>query len=370
MNKLLLTAALCALCAPAGYCSEATAEVPAAVPAETPALTEAPAETPSITPTTDLLNISARVRGDWSGVWRKGSGMDDAASGFEGKYLMVRFDGSIVPGLTYSWRQRFNKSAYDSSFWDATDWIYLDWATHGWNFSAGKQIVLIGGWEYDRNPVDLYSTSVFWQNVACYQWGASAGYHLTAGDALTFQATQSMFHTSENRNLYGYNLFWNGRHGLYHALWSVNLTEYRKGKYINYITLGNRFDLGAWEIELDLMNRAASHQAFWFKDCSVIGEIAFRPHPAWRIHGKMTYDVNRSGTGADFYVQDGTELKMAGGGVEFFPLRKARTALRLHANCYHSWGHNSNSADIMQHGTTVFNVGLTFDFNLLNLKRK
>ena len=115
-------------------------------------------------------------------------------------------------------------------FFDATDWIYLNYATGKFNIAGGKQVVAIGGWEYDRHPADLYSTSVFWQNIPCYQLGASVGYDITGKDRLTLQATQSLFHTSANRNMYAYNLMWNGSHGIYTSIWSTNLVEYLPGR--------------------------------------------------------------------------------------------------------------------------------------------
>ena len=317
--------------------------------------------------TTDLLDITVRARVDWQNEWQDSETVDDN-SGFEGKYLLMRLDGRIVDGLTYSWRQRFNKAAFDGNFFDATDWVYINYDNGLFSFRAGKDAVAIGGWEYDRNPVDLYSTSVFWNNVACWQMGASAGVHITPKDHLRFQVSQSMFHTSENRNMYGYSLMWSGQHGIWQALWSLNTTEYTPGRYINYISLGDRFDYGPVALEFDFMNRAASHQAFFFKDCSVVADLSWRINPAWKIHGKYTYDVNKSGTGADRFVHDGTELNMAGAGVEFYPLRKKRTSLRLHANCYTSWGHNANPADVMQAKTTMLDCGVTWDMDLLKLK--
>lgn len=317
---------------------------------------------------TELLNIDVRARVDWADTWRH-SHIDDSASGFEGKYLMMRLDGQIVDGLTYSWRQRFNKSVFDSSFFDATDWLTINYAVSDFEFSAGKQVVGIGGWEYDRNPVDLYSTSVFWQNVACYQLGVSAAWQFTPQDNLMFQVTQSMFHTATNKNMYGYNLLWRAQHGFWRPIYSVNLTEYNPGHYINYIVLGNRFDYDKAYLELDLMNRYASHQKFFLADCSLIAEIGYNLSPAWRLHAKYTYDVNNTSSNADMYVLPGTELHMAGGGIEFFPLKRKRTSLRLHADCYGSWGRNSNAADIMQNKTTVLNLGVTWDMNLLRLKK-
>lgn len=317
-----------------------------------------------------LLRLDATARVDWQYDHNEGLGTNDDQSGFKGKYFMLRADGEIIPGLSYSWRQRLNKGNKDQTFFDATDWVYVNYATAGWNFRAGKEIVAIGGYEYDRAPFDLYSTSVFWNNVPCYQLGALASYNFTPSQMLTAQVTQSLFHSSGNNNIYAYNLMWNGRFGLYETIWSANLVEYSKGRYINYISLGNKLHLGKWSVELDFMNRASSHQSFLFKDCTVVGEVAFNPTNRWRIHAKGTYDVNHSGTAADALVQNGTELTMAAAGVAYYPLLKDRTSLRLHADIAYSWGKNANSADLMQHGTTLAQVGVTWQMNFLNIKRK
>ena len=317
----------------------------------------------------DILSLDIEARVDWQLANYDGH-TDDSNTGFKARYLVIRADGRIVPGLTYSWRQRLNKAHSDQSFFDATDWVYLNWRVGKWNLQAGKEVVAIGGWEYDRAPIDLYGCSVFWNNIPCYDLGISAGYHFSDSDALTAQVVQSPFFTSSNRNMYAYNLLWSGSHGIFSALYSANLIEYDKGKYINYLALGNKFNFGKVSVELDFMNRAASGQTFMFKDCSVIGEVSYVPSDRWRVHAKMTYDVNRSGTSKDYTVLDGTELTMAGAGVEFYPLRKGRHTLRVHANCYYSWGHNANEADIMQSKTLFVSAGLTWDMNLLNIARK
>lgn len=317
--------------------------------------------------THELISLSADVRIDYQHESTDGNTVD-GNTGFEGKYFMFRVDGEIIPGLTYSWRQRLNKPHKDASFFDATDWIYLDWAVGRWNLSAGKEIVAIGGWEYDRHPIDLYSTSVFWQNIPCYQFGATVKYAVTDSDKLSFQAVQSPFHSEGNRNLYSYNLFWSGTHGIYQALWSANMVEYRKNHYISYLALGNRFSIGNVTFELDFMNRATSHQTFLFRDMSVMTELAWTPARRWRIHGKYTYDVNHADNDADFTVLPGTELSMAGGGVEFYPLVKKKTSLRLHANAYYSWGKNANSADVMQNKSLMCSVGIRWHMDLFSFK--
>lgn len=317
----------------------------------------------------ELLKLYVDARLDYQRDWNDWRTVKDN-TGFEGRYLNIHIDGSIIPDLTYSIRQRLNKEHTDRTFFDATDWVYLNYDYRGWSFAGGKQVVCIGGFEYDRAPIDLYGCSVFWNNVPCYEIGGSVGYKITKKDKLTFQFCESPFYTKENRDMYGYNLMWNGSHGFFNALYSINLFEYLPGKYINYIALGNKFTFNKVSLELDLMNRAASHQAFLFKDCSVMAELSYRPTDRWRIHGKYTYDVNKSGTDADFTVFNGTELNMIGGGVEFYPLKKKKTSLRVHADMYYAWGRNSNTGDVMQNKSALFAVGVKWDMNLLSLKRK
>ncbi len=43
--------------------------------------------------------------------------------------------------------------------------MYLNYEIGRWGVQGGKEVVAIGGFEYDRAPIDLYSCSVFWNNV-------------------------------------------------------------------------------------------------------------------------------------------------------------------------------------------------------------
>lgn len=316
-----------------------------------------------------ILNLRVEARLDWQGAWLDGDTQKDR-TGFAGKYLNLRLEGNLTPNLSYAWRQRFNKLHKDSNFFDATDWLYLNYNLSNWSFAGGKQVVAIGGWEYDRAPIDLYGCSVFWNNIPCYAIGGSVGLKVTPDDKLTAQFCQSPFFTSDNRNLYAYNLMWNGSHGCFTSIYSANLIEYLPGKYINYLAFGNRFTFDKVTLELDLMNRASSHQTFLGKDASVMAELQYRPTGRWTVFGKYTYDVNKSGTDADFTVLNGTELNMVGAGVEFMPFVNARNVLRFHATGFYSWGKNTNTADVMQNKTFTCNVGVTWYMNLLSLKRR
>lgn len=311
------------------------------------------------------------ARMDYQREWTDGDAVD-SNSGFVGKYFILRADGNIAPGLNYSFRQRFNVANKESSFFDSTDWVYVsyDFNEH-WGLAGGKQEVYIGGWEYDTAPVDLYSCSVFWNNIPAFQMGAWATYSFSPADKLIFQVSESPFVHADNKNLYGYSVMWMGQHGAFTPLWSANMLEYLPGKFISYISLGSRFDISdKVQFDLDLMNRAADHQQFFFKDMSVVGNLKFNVSPKWNLFVKGSYDVNRAENGADMVVQQGTELTMLGGGLEFFPIRNHKQSLRLHANCFYSLGSNGNPGDVMQDKSLLASVGVKWTMNFLNLKRK
>ncbi|MDE7074100.1 MAG: OprO/OprP family phosphate-selective porin [Odoribacter sp.] len=317
----------------------------------------------------ELLTLRLEARLDYQRNRMDGETVKDN-TGFEGKFINIRADGKITDKLSYSWRQRLNKHHNDRSFFDATDWLYINYNIGKWAIAGGKQVVSIGGWEYDRAPIDLYGCSVFWNNIPCYEIGASVGYRLSSSDLLTVQFCESPFFTTDNRDMYAYNLMWQGSHGCFDALYSVNLIESTPGHYINYIALGNKFTFQKFALSLDLMNRASDRQTFLFKDVSVMGELAYAPCPKWNIHGKMTYDVNNTAGNNDFCVLPHTELAMAGGGFEFYPLTAKNHALRVHANVYYSWGKNANPADVMQNKSLIFDIGVKWNMNLLAIKHK
>ena len=293
-------------------------------------------------------------------------------SGCKGKYLNIRMDGNLTDGLSYSYRQRLNKPNSNASFFDATDWLTLTYKYKNWSVSAGKQVVAIGGYEYDRAPIDLYFCSEYWNNIACYQMGVSGTYTTSAGnDQILLQVCESPFRRNainvNNDEMFAYNLMWYGSHGFFSTMYSVNFMEYLPGKYINYIALGNRFSFGNFALELDFMNRAVSGSQFFVNDYSVMGELSWRPVDRLNVFLRATYDCNKTVTG-DLCVVPGTSLLRAGAGVEFYPIKNYRN-FRLHLNCCYTDG-DSPSTTVLRPEQTIVDAGLTWYVNMLDIKRK
>lgn len=314
----------------------------------------------------DIFKLGVEARFDYVNE-ALGGNQVDPATGIKVRYINLRLDGQISEKFTYSWRQRLNKMYSAQSFVDNMDWLYLNYQpTKNWGIAAGKQVVMIGGWEYDRAPIDLYFCSEYWNNVVCYQFGASVTYTTNEGnDKLTFQACQSPYDTRDN-DLYAYNLYWMGSHGCYTALHSVNFSEYQRGKYDVYVVLGNRFHFGDLDIQLDLMNRGVSGKELLFKNFSIMGEVSYLIADRVNIFAKATYDKVGNDYPADLFLFPGTEITRVGGGVEYYPLGgRGNRDVRLHAAYAYNFGNNTNPNGTALGKGSYLTVGLTWRIDVV-----
>ncbi len=311
-----------------------------------------------------LHTLRLEARGDYQRFSDDGSKVD-AESGFKGKFLNIRLDGQIGEHFNYSYRQRLNKPHKDMSYFDATDWLYLTYTKDRWSFSGGKQVIGIGGFEYDLAPIDVYFFSGFCSNVTSYAFGGSVAYALSKNDRLTAQVCESPFSTATD-DIYAYNLLWQGKHGCWSTLYSLNMVEYKPGKFVNYIALGNRFDFDNVSITLDLMNRTTEGHCFLGRDFSVMGEVDWKPCKKVNLFGKCTYDVNKSKTLNDACVPPGTELTRIGAGVEFFPLKDNLNDVRLHLAGHYTLGDVPSDYSV-QPKQLMLTAGVTWRMDLASL---
>ena len=283
-------------------------------------------------------------------------------SGFNVRYINMLLDGNIGDKFSYSWRQRLNKMYSAKNFVDNMDWLYLAYRpTQNWEIAAGKQVVMIGGWEYDRAPIDLYFCSEYWNNVACMP--------NKGNDKLTLQVCQSPYDNAYE-NLFAFNLHWMGSHGCYTALHSLNFSEYHRGKYAAYITLGNRFRFGDATIQLDLMNRGASAKELLFDNFSIMGEFSYLIADRVNVFARATYDKVGDNYPVGLFVYPNTNMTRVGGGVEYYPLGgRGNRDIRLHAAYAYSFGENGRMIDgsaTARDKQSYLTVGLTWRIDVMS----
>ena len=313
-----------------------------------------------------LDNLQLSTRADFTLNYHPAH--DTAASstdhGFAGKYLVVALDGTIGKKFSYHLRQRINAPniGFANTFFQGTDWAYLNWHfTDNFFLSAGKQVVAIGGWEYDTNPIDIYYGTEFWNTVCCYEVGASLNFKDNSGkNHFLVQMCNSPFINAAMQSIYSYNLMWYGNYGAFKSAYSVNMIEYQPGKFINCIALGNKLQFKGVEMYLDIIHRATFDQKpFFGQEITTIFGIGVDIGKKWIVFAKAGYDYNPAGL-HNIGVYDPTDIPkekvdFESLGFEFYPM--GDRSLRLHL----CGSHTSMDGIHMYQA----NLGLTWKVDLL-----
>ena len=101
----------------------------------------------------------------------------DGSGRFGGDGLYLDINGYISPHISYSLNHRIASTYYeDNSGFNGTNWMTLTYETDDFAFTAGKDALLVGSFEYDAYDLDTYydMNSMFYNMLDCWQWGVSA----------------------------------------------------------------------------------------------------------------------------------------------------------------------------------------------------
>lgn len=318
--------------------------------------------------------LALRTRIDWFNKTNDGV-RDEPASRLKASYALLNFDATIYKGLTFSYRHRLTGAR--GSFWKDIDWCYLKYDFGKFAVSGGKIFSNNGGYEIDRNPIDVF----YYANWDMNYWvlGGQFDWKITDHDKLSFQVSESQF--TENyteRALYGYTLNYTAKHSIWSTISSFGTSEIADNRYYWHLTLGNRFTLGPCALEFDIHNRCVGGKtSFWFKDCSLITNFTYDPCKHLRIHAKWSYDRNASGvtplTHSPVFPNasstlDNTQTHMISGGLEYFPLKDE--SLRFHAVVgftRNSLINESLPTSLANRERLMINIGATYNLDILEL---
>ena len=132
-------------------------------------------------------------------------------SHFQGDYLNLHIKGQLTDNLTFRVRQRLNKKIDEKNPFNATDFLWLKWqVSPKWSFTAGKQPILIGGYEIDSPPIDVYYYGAFSSRLyQYYAFGATATFSPAPGQDISVEFCPSPI-SPGTQDAYSYNLYWSG----------------------------------------------------------------------------------------------------------------------------------------------------------------
>ena len=276
----------------------------------------------------------------------------DYSTHFQGDYFNVHIAGHLTDNISFRVRQRMNKEIDVENPFNATDFLWLKWqATDKLGFTFGKQAIMLGGYEIDSAPIDVYYYSAFCSHLyQYYAFGATATYSFAPGQDLSLQFAPSPI-SSGLQDAYSYNAYWHGHIvPLWETLWSFNIVEDEFHRKMNYIILGNKFYFGPLVVDIDLMNRAAIGQPrYFFTDWTVICKAIYTVGK-WNFCTKFGYETNsaenvdENGFSYNTALPAGNNYVYGGCGVEYFPLDDDN--LRLHAVYFRDNHDRINNYDI------------------------
>lgn len=239
-------------------------------------------------------------------------------------HLMVGVEGRFTPKLSYRYVQRFNKDATIyrlENLSNAIDYAFLKYqASDRVAVTVGRHAKLVGGFEFQEYPIDVYDFSWYDNQITCYLTGVSSSFQLSPTQELALQVTNSR--TREQREAFGHDdivalrfplmgaMAWNSSYfGRQLRLrYAAAFAPLAKGKKMFTIGTGQKLDFGRFNIYLDLLYyhsdldylgvlRGHGIPAKAIERCdnlSTVLEARYSFSPQWQLQLKGIYDTARA----------------------------------------------------------------------------
>lgn len=284
------------------------------------------------------------------------------------RHFRINVQGRLTDKLSYRFRQVINRlpKMDDSKFTTCTDFMFLAYDFNEKFFgTVGKVAQQWGGYEFDANPVHIYDYSDFIGsgNTVGFVAGVNFGMHLSPGNDLIFQVTNSRdrsfesemkryaasdidFTHRDSNAPFTYTLAWNGSllDGRLHTRWGGGLIQELDNKCGYFIGLGERLDLGRFQITTDYMIekddldhfgiasgerglsqlKSITNTKYVGKDImsgavydALLAKFDYQPADGWNLWFKGGYETGSVEDVKEF--KDYRKSYMYGGGIEYYP---------------------------------------------------
>ena len=286
----------------------------------------------------------------------------DGVNGFnQGAFYIRQFrieaTGKVTDWLWYRYRQRLNRGNVGNDMIDNIP-TSIDYAAIGvkfnshWSLFAGKQGVAYGGYEYDENPINIYQYSEMIEYMSNFMTGVTLTYDFNPNQQLALQILNSRNGSQEST--YGanlpvsrlplvYTLNWNANmfDGKWQTRYSASAMEEVHGKYMYFLSLGNKFNFSEkCDMYFDVMSALqqvdrkgiitdmcggqgafGGHNAGNALYNSFVAKVNYRFLPKWNFFAKGMYEL-ASVCKTEGLLTAGNYRTTLGyiGGVEFYPM--------------------------------------------------
>ena len=138
----------------------------------------------------------------------------------------------------------------------------VDFTFGNWTFTAGKDCIANGGFEYDEWDVDTdYMTvaddkiliaSNLWYNLPAYQWGAKVAYDIAGHTSVALQMTSSPFGERPFASgLFAYSVMTTGNYGPVSSMVSTSALQRPSGGFDWLITVSERVEISDFTLGFD-----------------------------------------------------------------------------------------------------------------------
>lgn len=267
--------------------------------------------------------------------------------------LYSLFEGNITENLSFSvcnhWLSSEPKYLYQNT-WHSDDVTWCDWANLTYSFgnfyvTAGKDVIPIGGFEFEQYDYDLHPDlcSSLWNNFVCYQWGGKIGFmNEDETQGLAFMLSSSPYSVRPfGEGLMSYSLQYSGSYGPLNLLYSTNMIGNGDG-YDWVFSLGHQIEAGDFTFELDATNKVSDEYAVLRNGVSAFASAYYNPSDKWEflVRGgidRATSDISIMSGDAIFIDSEKYSNYSFGGAAHWFPLKGSKD-LRLHAAAAYNTG--------------------------------
>ena len=259
--------------------------------------------------------------------------------------LYSLFEGDITDFLSFSVCNHWLSSSpselyriegeganlFRSDWTNWLDWAYLTWSFGSFSLTVGKDMVTIGGLEFDDYDFEVHTPlcSSLWHQFSCYQWGGKFGYTSPSESTyLGLQVTTSPYGEKPFASgLYNYSLEWKGNYfdGL-ETIWSITAVGVDQGTFRPLVCLGQRASFGDFSLGLDYFNAVGNESVILMDGMTFMPSVTWAPSEKVELLAKAGFES----WDAPMDPSSMTSSYFAGGAVHWFPLKDSKD-LRLHA---------------------------------------